>query len=132
MVLLPFPRLRFLNMIFTTLVFLFLSNQTARVTGELTEWILAAPKKGGSALPSSSSSGGPAGYIPLSTMNGAEGTNGDAEMPSLATKQTSPSRWEKMMTNLPIRAAVFMAAIWAINLLYPTEHPPQGHLLPTH
>ena len=112
-------------MIFTTLIFLFLSNQIARVTGELTEWILAAPKKGGS-LPTSSANGG-AAYIPLSTLNGNEG-----DQAPLDTKPSSPNRWEKMMANLPIRAAVFMAAIWVINLLYPTEHPPQGHLLPTH
>lgn len=126
LVLLPTPRLRFVNMVFTTLIFLFLSNQIARVTGELTEWLLAAPKKG-APLPSAANGG--AGYIPLSTMNGGEANDGDA---MAATKQSGPSRWEKLMTRLPARAAAFMIAIWIINVLYPTEHPPQGHLLPTH
>lgn len=129
LVLLPTPRLRFLNMIITTLIFLFLSNQIARTTGDLTEWILAAPKKGGALPTTMTSANAGAAYVPLSTMNG-HGHDGDE--PMLETKQSSPTRWEKAMANLPIRAAVFMGAIWVINILYPTEHPPQGHLLPTH
>ena len=145
LVLLPYPRLRFLNMIFTSAVFLFLSHTIARTTGELTEWILAAPPKRGqaslptvasSAGPSSSSNGGTA-YIPLSTLNGGDDDAGGEYRGSGGAGAGSShhpylARWNQLMTNLKFRCAVFMALIWVINLLYPSEHPMQGHLLPTH
>lgn len=127
LVLLPWPRLRFLNMIFTTLIFLFVSNQIAVSTGQLTEWILGKqPKKAAATLPSASASGGQ--YVPLATMNG-ESTTVDG-LP--AEVKPVPSTFDKLLANLKFRCAMFMGLIWVINLLYPSYHPSEGHLLPTH
>ena len=128
LVLLPWPRLRFLNMVFTTLVFLFVSNQVAVTTGQLTEWICGKqPKKPVNLPTSTSSSGGQ--YVPLNPLNGPETAIDEA--PAALVKAV-PSTMDKLFSNLKFRCAVFMGLIWIINLLYPSYHPSQGHLLPTH
>lgn len=139
LVLLPWPRLRFLNMVFTTLVFLFVSNQIATSTGHLTDWICgkvpknAATTSAAIALPSGggSSSAGGAQYVPLSTMNGDE-VGSSTTVDGMPEIKHVPTTMEKLLASLPFRCAVTMGLIWLINLLYPTSHPPQGHLLPTH
>lgn len=111
-------------MIFTTLIFLFVSNQIATTTGQLTEWICGKQPKKPANLPSTATNQ----YVPLNTLNGAD-NGGD----SLAAEvKPIPSTMDKLLSNLKFRCAVFMGLIWMINLLYPSYHPSEGHLLPTH
>lgn len=127
LVLLPWPRLRILNMVFTTLIFLFVSNQIAVSTGQLTDWICGkAPKKQAVALPSSTVDGGQ--YVPLATMN----PDSSAVDGLPAEVVPVPSTADKLFSNLKFRCAVFLGLIWITNLLYPSYHPSLGHLLPTH
>jgi hypothetical protein len=108
-------------MLFTTLIFLFVSNHIAISTGQITEWICGKqPKKPAASLPNTSH------YIPLATMANSTGEDGLAEIKHV------PSTFEKLLADLRFRLAICMGLIWIINLLYPSYHPSQGHLLPTH
>lgn len=126
LVLLPWPRLRTLNMIFTTAVFLFISNQVAVSTGHLTDWICAkATKKLAPTLPTSSVEGE---YVALATIGPGSGTSNGSPPDS----KPVPSRFDTLFADLRVRCAVLLSLIWLINLLYPSYHPSLGHLLPTH
>lgn len=125
-------------MVFSTLIFLFLSNQIAIATGDLTDWICGkAPKVKASALPIS---GTGEAYMPLSQVSGEEasGPNGDATgelkgiPPAAVVKAPISSTLASAMLSLPARCAFIMGLVWIINILYPAAHPSQGHLLPTH
>lgn len=143
------PRWRLCNMLFTTLIFLFVSNKVASATGELTDWLCGKKPKiaGGPAakgLPqpvvtakTESGANGGAQYIPLSQMD--DSTPAENGAPAIAAvpadiplQKPAPSRAEKILAYLPVRMALMLAVIWIINLLYPNAHPSQGHLLPTH
>lgn len=129
LVLLPWPRMRLLNMLFTTVIFLFVSNQIASSTGQLTDWILGKqPKTAEATLPSSSLQ---AQYVPLSTMSPDSSVVEEEEL-SEEIAPAPPSRLDDLIADVKFRCAVFMAIIWVANLLYPSYQPSQGHLLPTH
>jgi hypothetical protein len=153
LVLLPFPRWRFLNMVFTTLIFLFVSNQIAVTTGDLTDWICGKKPKAANAAKRPPAGAVPAGgagnaaeYLPLTqvdTMKVEQDGNAPAthaRSPSLAAfgagapsplAVSEPSFLDKFstaMTSLPARCVFVMVLIWIINILYPNVHPSQGHL----
>ena len=139
LVLLPFPRFRLANMVFTSAIFFFISNQIATATGELTDWIcgkVPKAKKGGT--PNSSGIDGGATYLPLTQISGEEGLLRRASASdhkgtnSAPTPPGSANKLAAVMGSLPARCVFIMSFIWAINSLYPAPHPSQGHLLPTH
>lgn len=158
LVLLPFPRWRMANMLFTTLIFLFISNQISNATGELTDWLCGkAPKSSGSKKPVATSNGnghsagagGGGVYIPLAQVDVSETAanghgNGDIAQSGLSHEGDAagdalpapvpqrPNRFTQALKSLPARCMFIMGIIWVINILYPIAHPSQGHLMPLH
>lgn len=129
LVLLPWPRMRLLNMLLTTIIFLFISNQIATSTGQLTDWILGKQPKATEATLTLPSSSKEAQYVPLSNVSPDSSAVEEDLSEDIAPP---PSRLDNLFADVRFRCAVFMAIIWIANLLYPSYQPSQGHLLPTH
>lgn len=145
--LLPNPRLRFLNLIVSTVIFLFVSQQIAEVTGDLTDWLCGKKSKPAGAtrkadvLPTSMpSKEGGTEYVALSQIDNGQSVQGNKEaaganklnahtrQPSVPSADQGPIG--RALVKLPVRCVVILCTIWAVNLLYPRAHPSQGHLLP--
>ena len=141
--LLPFPRWRMLNLVVSTVIFLFVSHHIARATGEITDSIggktpRPSPAKRPSVAPVNGDAAG-SNYIALAvvepgTKNGMNGGSGEVKLnahtrqPSLS--QPPPGPIAKMLSQLPVRIALILLFLWVLNLLYPATHLNEGHLLP--
>lgn len=124
--LLPWPRLRIVNMLFTSLVFLFVSNQLAVSTGHIADWFVGKKtSKQAIELPSSVTA---AQYVPLTSLPSEEKEEEDLA----ETMEQVPDRMDRLFSSLQFRCAALLGLIWISNLLYPNYYPSRGHLLPTH
>ncbi|KAM0747163.1 Cas1p-domain-containing protein [Meredithblackwellia eburnea MCA 4105] len=124
--------LRPLNFAITSIVFVFVSDQTAKATGSLTEWICAVPKPN-TARPPPASGGGGGEYVALSTTGDGPGEAG--EKPDTAAMMGgggggsrggfggAEGLWNKVAgwaeRDLRIRFAFFFVGLWVLNEIYP-------------
>lgn len=117
-------------MVFSTIVFLFISNQIAIATGHITDWILGKqPKNESMDLPSTSQE---AKYLPLEDIDMSTNSEDILSVKTETSETPVSSKLDSLLANIQFRCAVIMGLIWMMNLLYPSSHPSQGHLLPTH
>lgn len=94
---------RAVNFVVATIVFLFVSVQIAKATGELTDWICG--KSGGGK--GSEAGKKPNGeYVPLATVDAGR-----------ATAATGPETTKAWMSDLRVRFGGILLALWILNLV---------------
>lgn len=134
---------RFLNFVVASLVYVFISEKVATATGAIVSWLSST----GTSKPGASGRGAPSGgagagsgsgsqaYTAVSTSEPSTGANIEAELDKMGILDpvAPPTRTQRLLTALTTSLKVKMLAIlgllWAMNLLYPTESPPDGHLV---
>lgn len=115
--------MRPINFLVTSVVFVFVSNQTASATGSLTEWIC---NKGAGRLPHSAPAPPAAEYVPLATTG-----EGASDGPALDEKAMPPipiepagilaklGSWAKK--DLRVKFVMIFCGLWVLNEVYPTS-----------
>ena len=137
----PGTRWRPINLVFSTVMFVWLSNKVAGATGELTNWICGGPKR---ALPTSAPpvQAPPAAEeaIPLVSKNGQEEVEKGESMEA-ESNAPSGSRWIdrladgssnnaglRMVTDgarwgegvsLPVKIGLGVIVLWVVNMFWP-------------
>ncbi|GAA95590.1 uncharacterized protein L969DRAFT_92722 [Mixia osmundae IAM 14324] len=126
LMMIPGTQWRIVNFIVASFIFVFISNQVARATGELTSWLMGNTKHEKPAALPTHANGNGAEYIPLAA-NGEEPTK--SEEPMVATESSGIRIMRIISSDLRFRLLAYIVIIWAINILYPSLRPPDGHIL---
>lgn len=116
---------RFVNFVIASFIYVFVSEKVASSTGALTSWMSQSPSKKATAAVSGSSTA----YTPLST---SEDTQGGEKMGIIEPTQalTRTARLvDTLGSSLKFRMLAIIVVLWVMNLLYPSESPPDGHLV---
>lgn len=130
----PGTPFRIINFAITSLVFVYISNEVASATGDLTTWICSDPNK---QLP------GPATRRPDTNGVAApqgqpaqEYSDGDVKAQAAVASPVEKPWFSRIALataqDIRLRLGAILVGLWLINWIYPTDPPPLGHLLPTH
>lgn len=102
------------NLALSTIVFVYVSHHVSEATGELTGWICSAGAGGGGKAKAATSA-----YIPLAAAEeGAAVKEVDAA--------PVPSRIRTVLGDLRTRVVLMLVVLWIVNVVYPSETPPDG------
>ncbi|KAI5477499.1 O-acetyltransferase [Pseudohyphozyma bogoriensis] len=132
------PLLRPVNFAITSLVFVFVSNQVAKATGSLTQWICSsgATTKDSARLPVSrapppASQAAVGEYVQLSSVDGGSGgvsgqqpdggsSEGEEVVMTMTPKKTFVSKaGEVLRGDLRVKFGLIWLALWGLNEVYP-------------
>lgn len=109
---------RIANFVISSAIFVFLSENVATATGSLTTWLVGKPVK---AKPARGA------YTPVTT---------DTESKEVLNVEEDPPKKTKMQrllamlaTDLRVKAVFIVGLLWVCNLLFPSDPPPEGHLV---
>lgn len=128
--------LRIINFVVSSFVFVFLSEKVANATGKLTDLLcgkapktLKAPRMVKEPTPEPQSRGT---YVSLPMKD--EGPSAAVnEKPDFKTHSRQSSQQipvaQKLLSDGRIRFAGILLTLWILNWIYPTDPPPQGHLV---
>jgi hypothetical protein len=134
--------MRTLNAVVSTLIFVSVSERVAWSTGKLCAWICMTSKASATRGPKQSPAPTPAALsqpagsnytaVPTSSVDGHLAA-ANAKLSALPLVTPSRGKFTQLVVDdLRIRTALILVGLWVVNLLYPGDAPPEGHLLPTH
>lgn len=120
---------RFLNFVVASLVYVFVSEKVATATGAIVSWL---GKTGSKSTAGRQPAGQAYAAVSTSEPSGSAAEEGLEKMQVLEPA-LPPSRTQKWLnaftSSLKGRMLSIIILLWIMNLLYPSESPPDGHLV---